>query len=149
MTRSTGLVPFVIVMLAGQVMAAAAAGPSAQLIAMIETAASENGVPTELLHRIIKRESNYNAQAYHGGHWGLMQIKYETARNMGYRGPAAGLLNPGTNLRFGGRYLAGAYLVSGRNVERAVKLYSSGYYYEAKRRGLLEAVRLKAQASRP
>jgi hypothetical protein len=28
--------------------------------------------------------------------------RYETARSMGYRGPAVGLLNPETNLRFGG-----------------------------------------------
>jgi soluble lytic murein transglycosylase-like protein len=143
MTRSMGLILIVFVMLVGPVPATFAAGPSAQLIAMIETAASENGVPAVLLHRIIKRESNYNAQAYHGGHWGLMQIKYETARSMGYRGPAAGLLNPETNLRFGGRYLAGAYLVSGGNVERALMLYGRGYYYEAKRKGLLEATRLR------
>ena len=143
MTRSMGLILIVFVMLVGPVSATVAAGPSAQLIAMIETAASENGVPAVLLHRIIKRESNYNAQAYHGGHWGLMQIKYETARSMGYRGPAAGLLNPETNLRFGGRYLAGAYLVSGGNVERALMLYGRGYYYEAKRKGLLEATRLR------
>jgi soluble lytic murein transglycosylase-like protein len=147
MSRSVGLILIVIMVLAGLVRAALAAGPSSQLIAMIETAASENGVPAVLLHRIIKRESNYNAQAYHGGHWGLMQIKYETARSMGYRGPAVGLLNPETNLRFGGRYLAGAYLVSGGNVERAVELYARGYYYEAKRKGLLEAMRLRARAS--
>jgi soluble lytic murein transglycosylase-like protein len=149
MTRSMGLILIVIMMLAGLVTAASAAGPSAQLIAMIETAASENGVPAVLLHRIIKRESNYNAQAFHGGHWGLMQIKYETARSMGYHGPAAGLLNPETNLRFGGRYLAGAFLVSGGNVERAAVLYARGYYDEAKRKGLLEATRLRARARRP
>jgi soluble lytic murein transglycosylase-like protein len=149
MTRSMGLILIVIMMLAGLVTAASAAGPSAQLIAMIETAASENGVPALLLHRIIKRESNYNAQAFHGGHWGLMQIKYETARSMGYHGPAAGLLNPETNLRFGGRYLAGAFLVSGGNVERAAVLYARGYYDEAKRKGLLEATRLRARARRP
>ena len=143
MTRSMGLILIVFILFVGPVSATFAAGPSAQLIAMIETAASENGVPAVLLHRIIKRESNYNAQAYHGGHWGLMQIKYETARSMGYRGPAAGLLNPETNLRFGGRYLAGAYLVSGGNVERALLLYGRGYYYEAKRKGLLEATRLR------
>jgi soluble lytic murein transglycosylase-like protein len=128
---------------------ARAAGPSAQLTAMITTAASEHGLPEALLHRIIKRESNYNSRAYHGGHWGLMQIRYETARSMGYRGPAAGLLNPETNLRFGGRYLAGAYLVAGGNSERAVRLYSSGYYYEAKRKGLLQATRLKAGRKSP
>ena len=143
MTRSMGLILIVFILLVRLVSATFAAGPSAQLIAMIETAASENGVPAVLLHRIIKRESNYNAQAYHGGHWGLMQIKYETARSMGYRGPAAGLLNPETNLRFGGRYLAGAYLVSGGNADRALLLYGRGYYYEAKRKGLLDATRLR------
>ena len=148
MTRSMGLILIAITMLQGVAPAAFAAGPSAQLTAMIETAAAVSGVPAILLHRIIRRESNYNAQAYHGGHWGLMQIKYETARSMGYRGPAAGLLNPETNLRFGGRYLAGAYRVSGGNVERAVVLYAHGYYYEAKRKGLLEATGLRAPARR-
>ena len=94
MTRSMGLILIAITMLQGVAPAAFAAGPSAQLTAMIETAAAESGVPAILLHRIIRRESNYNAQAYHGGHWGLMQIKYETARSMGYRGPAAGLSIP-------------------------------------------------------
>jgi soluble lytic murein transglycosylase-like protein len=149
MTRSLGLVVVVIGLMTGAAGAVKAAGPSAQLTAMITTAAAEHGVPEALLHRIIKRESNYNAGAYHGGHWGLMQIKYETARSMGYRGPAAGLLNPETNLRFGGRYLAGAYMVAGGNSERAVRLYSSGYYYEAKRKGLLQATRLKAGGKGP
>ena len=149
MTRSMGFILIVIGLMTGLPEAVKAAGPSAQLTAMITTAAAEHDVPEALLHRIIKRESNYNARAYHGGHWGLMQIKYETARSMGYRGPAAGLLNPETNLRFGGRYLAGAYLVANRNSERAVRLYSSGYYYEAKRKGLLEATRLKAGGKSP
>jgi soluble lytic murein transglycosylase-like protein len=149
MARTVGFILTVIGLMAGLSDGVKAAGPSAQLTAMITTAAAEHGVPETLLHRIIKRESNYNARAYHGGHWGLMQIKYETARSMGYRGPAAGLLNPETNLRFGGRYLAGAYLVAGGNSERAVRLYSSGYYYEAKRKGLLEATRLKAGGKGP
>jgi len=149
MGRSMGFVAIVIGLVTGPSDAVKAAGPSAQLTAMITTAAAEHGVPEALLHRIIKRESNYDARAYHGGHWGLMQIKYETARSMGYRGPAVGLLNPETNLRFGGRYLAGAYIVAGGNSERAVRLYSSGYYYEAKRKGLLAATRLKAEGKSP
>ncbi len=149
MARAVGFFLIVIGLIAGRSDGVRAAGPSAQLTAMITTAAAEHGVPEALLHRIIKRESNYNARAFHGGHWGLMQIKYETARSMGYRGPAAGLLNPETNLRFGGRYLAGAYLVAGGNSERAVRLYTSGYYYEAKRKGLLEATRLKVGGKGP
>jgi soluble lytic murein transglycosylase-like protein len=149
MTRCMGFVLIVTGLITGSGATAMAAGPSAQLIAMITTAAAEHGLPEPLLHRVIKRESNYNAGAYRGGHWGLMQIKYETARSMGYRGPAAGLLNPETNLRFGGRYLAGAYLVAGGNAEHALKLYVRGYYYEAKRKGLLEATRLKVRGKRP
>ena len=50
------------------------------------------------------------------------------------------LLNrdPGyTNLKYGVAYLSNAYVVAERNPDRAVALYSSGYFYEAKRKGLL------------
>jgi soluble lytic murein transglycosylase-like protein len=148
MARGLGFILIVVGLTAGPLEPVMAAGPSARLIAMITTAAAEHRLPETLLHRVIKRESNYNASAFRAGHWGLMQIRYETARTMGYRGPAAGLLNPETNLRFAGRYLAGAYLVAGGNENRAVQLYVSGYYYEAKRKGLLEATRLKAEGKR-
>jgi soluble lytic murein transglycosylase-like protein len=46
-------------------------------------------------------------------------------------------LNPNTNLQFGAKYLRGAWLVSGRNEDKAMKWYAKGYYYEAKRLGLL------------
>jgi soluble lytic murein transglycosylase-like protein len=95
-------------------------------------------VPESLIRKIIRRESNYNPRAYHGGNWGLMQIRHATARRMGYRGPAKGLLDAETNLTFGVKYLRGAFLVADGNESRAVRYYSSGYYYEAKRKGLLE-----------
>ncbi|WP_119274741.1 transglycosylase SLT domain-containing protein [Taklimakanibacter deserti] len=101
------------------------------------------GLPEELVHRIVKRESKYNPKAYHRGHWGLMQIRYDTARSMGYRGPAKGLLDVDANLKYGVKYLAGAYLVAGGNAERAARYYRSGYYYVAKRKGLLEEAGLK------
>jgi soluble lytic murein transglycosylase-like protein len=101
------------------------------------------GLPESLVHRIVKRESKYNPRAYHGGHYGLMQIRYDTARSMGYRGPAKGLLDVDANLKYGVKYLAGAYLVAGGNPERALRYYRSGYYYVAKRKGLLEETGLK------
>jgi hypothetical protein len=85
---------------------------------------------------VIRRESNYNARASSRGNFGLMQIRHATARGMGYRGSAAGLLDAGTNLTYAVPYLANAYRVAGGNADRAVSLYSRGYYYEAKRRGL-------------
>lgn len=101
------------------------------------------GLPESLVHRIVKRESKYNPKAQRRGHWGLMQISYATARTMGYRGPAKGLLDVDANLKYGVKYLAGAYLVAGGNAERAARYYRSGYYYVAKRKGLLEETGLK------
>jgi soluble lytic murein transglycosylase-like protein len=46
-----------------------AAEPSAKVDALIAACAAENGLPEILLHRVIKRESNYNAAIYHRGHW--------------------------------------------------------------------------------
>ena len=58
---------------------------------------------------------------------GLMQIKYSTARGLGYRGTAAGLLDPNTNLTWGVRYLAGAYRYAQGDQAAARVLYGTGY----------------------
>lgn len=105
------------------------------LIAHYSTAYS---VPEPLVRRVIVRESNYNPVARNGPYWGLMQISHATARGMGYSGEAAGLLDAETNLRYAVRYLAGAYMTAGGDHDRAVQFYARGYYYDAKRLGLLE-----------
>jgi hypothetical protein len=56
------------------------------------------------------------------GNLGLMQIRYDTARGMGYRGPASGLLDANTNLTYAVPYLANAYRVGGGSHDRAVSL---------------------------
>lgn len=113
------------------------------LDALIARYAAENDVPVALVHRVVQRESGYNARARNGPYWGLMQIRHDTAMAMGYRGPASGLLDAETNLKYGVKYLAGAYLVGGRNSDQAVRNYARGYYYEAKRKGLLEETGLR------
>ena len=70
-----------------------------------------------------------------------MQLRLDTARSMGYRGPARGLLDADTNLKYGVAYLSNAYVVGARNPERALALYSSGYFYEARRKGLLDQLK--------
>ncbi len=95
-------------------------------------------VPESLVRQVVKRESTFNPGAYNKGHWGLMQIKHATARGMGYDGPANGLLDPETNLKYAVKYLRGAYLVAGGDARRADRLYQRGYYYDAKRAGLLD-----------
>jgi soluble lytic murein transglycosylase-like protein len=100
-------------------------------------------VPESLVRRIIVRESGYNPRARNGAFWGLMQIRYDTARSMGYAGSPSGLLDADVNLRYGVKYLAGAYRVARGNPDRAVAYYASGYYYDARRMGLLDELGLK------
>ena len=95
-------------------------------------------VPADLVRRVVKRESNFNPSAFNRGHYGLMQIKQATARGMGYQGPAKGLFDAETNLKYSVKYLRGAYMVANGNHDRADRLYQSGYYYHAKRMGLLD-----------
>ena len=92
-------------------------------------------LPHDLVHRVIKRESRYNPLAVNNGNYGLMQIRLGTARAMGYVGGADGLLDPDTNMTYGVKYLAGAYRAAGCDPVRAMRLYSSGYYTQAKRQG--------------
>lgn len=93
-----------------------------------------NEVPTDLVHRVVVRESKYNPKAVgRGGALGLMQIKHATARALGYGGPAKGLLDAETNLTYAVKYLAGAYRTASGNYDRAVSYYARGYYYAAKR----------------
>jgi soluble lytic murein transglycosylase-like protein len=120
-------------------LAAAPAGAAdrATIDALAAQYAAAHGVPLSLVHRVIRRESNYNPRAVSRGNFGLMQIRHATARGMGYGGSAAGLLDARTNMAYAIPYLANAYRVAGGNHDRAVRLYSSGYYFEAKRRGML------------
>ena len=95
-------------------------------------------VPESLVRRVIVRESGYNAAARNGPYYGLMQISHATASGMGYRGAPSGLLDAETNLRYAVRYLAGAYVTAKGNPDTAMRFYARGFYYDAKRAGLLE-----------
>lgn len=106
------------------------------LSSLIARHAAANNLPEALLRRVIKRESGGNPRVISKGNYGLMQIRLGTARAMGYRGSAAGLLDADTNMTYAVKYLAGAYRVAGGNHDRAVHYYAAGYYHAAKRHGL-------------
>ena len=127
----------------------ALASDRGMLDALIAQHAQAHGVPEALVHRVVKRESGYNPRASSRGNLGLMQIRYATARGMGYTGPASGLLDANTNLTYAVPYLANAYRVAGGNPDRAVSLYAGGYYYVAKRKGLLGQLRTGATTTAP
>jgi soluble lytic murein transglycosylase-like protein len=117
--------------------AAPAHAQRAEYNELVAKHAQANGVPVSLVHRVILRESRYNASLVgRGGTIGLMQIKLATARGLGYTGSAEGLRDPDTNLAYAVKYLAGAYRAAGGNHDQAVGYYASGYYYAAKRQRL-------------
>jgi soluble lytic murein transglycosylase-like protein len=119
-------------------------GETPEMRALIQKYAAVHEIPESLLHRVIQRESDYNAAARNGPYYGLMQILPQTARTMGYRGAPEGLLDAETNLIYAGRYLRGAWLVSRGDEAEAIGWYARGYYYEAKRLGLLEETGLRS-----
>ena len=116
----------------------ASANPN--LDALIAKHSAAYNVPESLVRRVIKRESGGRPHVISKGNYGLMQIRIGTARGMGYRGDVRGLLDADTNMTYAVKYLANAYRVAGGNHDRAVALYAGGYYYAAKRKGMLAQV---------
>ncbi|WP_319825657.1 lytic transglycosylase domain-containing protein [Thalassovita sp.] len=114
-----------------------------ELRRLINTYADHYDVPRSLVHRVVQRESMYRPGARNGPYYGLMQIHPRTARGMGYTGPDKGLLDAETNLKYAVKYLRGAWLVSDGDEATAVGWYARGYYYEAKRRGMLKETGLR------
>lgn len=108
-----------------------------ELRVLINKYADHYDVPRALVHRVVKRESTHNPKAINRPYYGLMQILPATAKSMGFQGQPRDLLDAETNLKYAVKYLRGAWLLSDGSYDNAVKWYSRGYYYEAKRRGML------------
>lgn len=109
--------------------------------------ANSYGVPVNLAHAVISIESNYRPGIRgKAGEIGLMQVKLQTARGLGYRGSAKGLFNPDTNIRYGMAYLGGARKLGGKSVCGTILRYNAGHY--AKRMNATSAkycAKVKAQ----
>ena len=105
-----------------------AADERAALEVLIVQHAKTHGLPVALVRLVIRRESNFNPRAVYRGNYGLMQIRLGTARALGYRGTAEGLLDPQTNMTYGVPYLAGAYRAAHGDEARTLVLYSRGYH---------------------
>jgi len=95
----------------------------------IPAAARAAGPPDKLVRAIIHVESGGNPRTIGThGEIGLMQIKLETARSVGYRGSRAGLFDPATNLRFGTAYLAIAWQRARGDLCAAASLFNMGVF---------------------
>ena len=88
------------------------------IVTAVKAHARKAGVPERTGLAVVRQESAFNRKATGGvGEIGLMQIKCETARSVGYYGSCAGLYDVDTNLKFGMRYL-----------KKALNRGSVGYY---------------------
>ncbi len=98
------------------------------LAELVDREARANGVPVALARAVVRIESNWKVQTTgRAGEVGLMQIKHQTARGMGYKGSRAKLYEPATNIRWGMRYLAGAYRLAGGDTCGTVMRYQGGH----------------------
>ncbi|CUH24351.1 Transglycosylase SLT domain protein [Jannaschia seosinensis] len=120
-------------------------GETPEVRKLVNKWADHYAIPRSLLHRVIQRESDYRPGARNGPYWGMMQILPATARNMGMRGDPAQLLDADTALKYSARYLRGAWMVSDGDEKAAMMWYARGFYYEAKKRGLLRATGLRGE----
>ena len=103
-------------------------GANANIIALIDKHASANGIPASFARAIVRVESNYNPRATgRQGEVGLMQIKFETARGIGYTGSREALYDPDTNLQWGMKYLAMSWKLGGSTPCGAIMKYQGGH----------------------
>ena len=98
------------------------------IAAVVDQEARANGIPIALARAVVRIESNWNAGLTgRAGEVGLMQIKHQTAKGVGYTGSRAALYQPATNIKYGMRYLAGAYKLAGGDTCGTVMRYQGGH----------------------
>lgn len=103
---------------AGKSAARAVKGRNPAIVAKVKAHARAAGVPVSTAMAIVHQESGFRPQVTgSAGEIGLMQLKCQTARGMGFTGSCKALYHPDTNLRFGMKYL-----------KAALKRGSVGYY---------------------
>jgi len=99
---------------------------------LIAEAASKYQVPFDWIKAVIGCESNFDAAAYRAeaaindASYGLMQVLYGTAKNLGYQGLPQGLLDPATNIDLGTKLLRQLIDRFGMMFEEIYSAYNSG-----------------------
>ncbi len=108
---------------------AAASPPATQTLAerpfaqQVARAAEENGLPPELLHAVIRHESNYDPKALSPrGAAGLMQLMPATATELG----VPDVWDPAANIEGGARYLKGLLTRFDQDLSLALAAYNAG-----------------------
>ncbi len=101
---------------------------SRHLRALVAMEARAAGVPVELAKAVVMVESTWRAHVTGAaGEVGLMQIKEPTAEMVGFEGRRPELYRPENNIRYGVRYLAGAWKKAKGDLCFTVSKYNGGH----------------------
>ena len=98
---------------------------------LIAAEAKARGLPAEVADAVARVESGYNPAAIGGdGERGMMQVMPPTAAMLGFKGTAAELAEPATNIRLGVSYLADAWRLAKGDLCRTLMKYRAGHNQE-------------------
>lgn len=102
------------------------------LLVLFTTISVQNELPPGLLKSLCYVESKHNIHAIHhddGGadSLGVCQIKYATAKEMGFKGTVKQLMEPRTNVKFAAKYLKHQIKRYHGNINKAVIAYNKGH----------------------
>jgi hypothetical protein len=99
--------------------------------AIVEQEVKKTGLPAAIADAVVNVESNYDPSVIGGvGEIGLMQIRPETAAMLGFRGSAADLAKPETNIHYGVTYLSKAWRLANGDLCRTLMKYRAGHGQE-------------------
>lgn len=99
-----------------------------ELRAMVRREAESQGLPPEIAEAVATVESGFDPRAVGGvGEIGLMQVLPSTARMLGFSAPLPKLFEPEVNARYGVRYLAEAWRMTGNDICASVMKYRAGH----------------------
>lgn len=85
--------------------------------------AAKYGIPHAVIERVARRESGFRCSPGNPRYHGPLQVSYQSARALGYRGGAGGLNNCGAGLEYGLRHLALCVRRVGNNPAAAAKCH--------------------------
>lgn len=102
-----------------------------ELTALFLILSTYYNLPPKLLDSVCYIESHYNTMAIHhddGGEdsLGLCQVKYSTAKWLGFKGTEKQLMNPILNAKYAAKYLAYQLKRYDYNTEKAIISYNRG-----------------------
>jgi len=119
----TGVVPRPVSPVTPEALVSAAAPPPAGITEAVDRISASHSLPPQLVHSVIKVESNYNPSAVSPkGAQGIMQLMPATARRFG----VANAFDPIENIEGGARYLKYLLDLYGGDYRLALAAYNAG-----------------------